>query len=596
MGETAFSLSAIQWHHITPALPIILGGLLSAAMPIAGLRKLIGLLAPALALTLWLSAQTGSYGALVIGEFTLQTLRYDGLSRIFGLIFIIATALNSIYGWHDRDRGQDACALLYAGAAVGGVFAGDLLTLFVFWELTALASVYLVMARGGAENINAGLRYLAIQVLSGVTLLSGAVLWAGANGGSFAFGADFATSTSGEPFFDPSTPGGALILLAFGIKAAFPLLHNWVQDSYPRASSVGAVVLSAFTTKLAIYALARGFAGYEPLIYAGAIMAVFPVFFAAVENDLRRVLAYSLNSQLGFMVVGVGIGTELALNGAAAHAFVSVLYKGLLFMAMGAVLLRTSTVNANQLGGLFKTMPFTTVFCAVGAAAISAFPLFSGFVSKAMILTAAAKEHHELVWAMLLFAAVGAVHNAGLKVPYRAFFDRDSQRRPKEAPFNMLLAMGIAAFLSIYLALPLPQGWGGMSAFYRLLPFDIGYDAYTVSHVLAQIQLLAAAAFAFAMMLRFRLYPQERPATILDTDWVYRRLGYGFVIWAAAITGQLWSGAMSGIGLAGDVLARRIHAAFAPAGAVNRMISDGAAAMWTGVLLAVTLLAALFAA
>ena len=110
------------------------------------------------------------------------------------------------------------------------------------------------------------------------------------------------------------------------------------------------MILSVFTTKLAVYALLRGFAGTELLIYIGATMALFPVFFALAENDLRRVLTYSLNSQLGFMVVGAGIGTPLAINGSIAHAVCSVLYQALLFMSIGAVLHRTGTTRATALG------------------------------------------------------------------------------------------------------------------------------------------------------------------------------------------------------------------------------------------------------
>ncbi|MDZ7736906.1 MAG: proton-conducting transporter membrane subunit, partial [Gammaproteobacteria bacterium] len=105
----------------------------------------------------------------------------------------------------------------------------------------------------------------------------------------------------------PAGPGNRRRLadiFGFGIKAAFPFLHNWLQDAYPAASPSGTVVLSAFTTKLAIYALARGYAGTEILIPIGALMTAFPIFYAVIENDLRRVLAYSLNNQLGFMVVG----------------------------------------------------------------------------------------------------------------------------------------------------------------------------------------------------------------------------------------------------------------------------------------------------
>jgi multicomponent Na+:H+ antiporter subunit D len=241
-------------------------------------------------------------------------------------------------------------------------------------------------------------------------------------------------------------PGSYFIFLGFGLNCAWPLLHPWLTDSYPEATITGTIFLSAFTTKVAVYALARGFPGTEALIWIGAIMTGFPIFYAVIENDLRRVLAYSLVNQVGFMVCGIGIGTALAINGAVCHAFNDILFKGLLFMSMGAVMYRTGKINGTDLGGLYRTMPLTCIFCMVGAASISAFPLFSGFVSKSMVMDAAAAGHMRIVWFILLFASAGVFHHAGIKIPYFAFFSHDSGMRPKEAPLHMLLAMGLRHF------------------------------------------------------------------------------------------------------------------------------------------------------
>jgi multicomponent Na+:H+ antiporter subunit D len=289
-----------------------------------------------------------------------------------------------------------------------------------------------------------------------------------------------------------------------------------LQDAYPAATVTGTVVLSAFTTKMAVYALARGFPGNELLIYVGAIMTLFPIFFAEIENDLRRVLSYSLNNQLGFMVVGVGVGTPLALNGTAAHAFCHILYKALLFMSVGAVLYRTGTSKASELGGLYKTMPRTMVFCVVGAASISAFPLFSGFVAKSLILDAAASEGRLIVWLVLLVASAGVLSHSGIKIPYFTFFAHDSGKRPAEAPVHMQWAMGITAFLCI--AIGIFPG-----ALYALLPYDVEFHPYTASHVLAQMQLLCFALLAFVWLMKSGLHPPEVRAINLDADWIYRR-------------------------------------------------------------------------
>jgi len=436
---------------------------------------------------------------------TLTLLRVDKLSLIFGYVFFIAAELAIIYALHVKDPVQQVAGLAYAGAAVGAVFAGDLISLFVFWELTAITSVFLIWAVRTDRAMTIGIRYLLIQVGSGVLLLTGALVLIHETG-SVTFG-----------HIGIESLGGQLILVAFGIKAAFPFLHNWLQDSYPEATETGTVFLSAFTTKLAIYALARGYAGTEMLIWIGATMTAFPVFFAVIENNLRRVLAYSLNNQLGFMVVGIGIGTELSINGAAAHAFAHIIYKSLLFMSMGAVLYRVGTVKASELGGLYKSMPWTTVFCIIGAASISGFPLLSGFVTKSMILTAASDGGHWITWTVLLFASAGVMEHSGIKIPFFAFFGHDQGHKVREAPVNMLIAMGLASSLCIFIGVfPAPL--------YALLPYSVDYTPYTTAHVITMLQLLAFAALAFAVLMRTGLYPDETPSTNLDTDWIYRRL------------------------------------------------------------------------
>ena len=490
--------------EFNPGLIMILGGLLLPLIPRAGRRALLLALPLAgLAYTTALAPET-----LVTSTFfsyTLELLRVDKLALVWGYIFHIAAFLGGLYSLHEDDTLQGSMSQIYMGSAVAAVFAGDLITLFVFWELTAVSSVFLIWATGTERSFRAGMRYLIIQVGSGVLLLAGAILIL-ADTGSIAF-----------DHIGIESLGGKIIFVAFGIKCAFPLLHNWLQDSYPESTVTGTVILSAFTTKLAVYSLARGFSGTEILIYIGAIMTAFPIFYAVIENDLRRVLAYSLNNQLGFMVVGVGVGTELSLNGTAAHAFSHILYKALLFMSMGAVLYRTGTIKGSELGGLYKTMPWTTGFCIVGAASISAFPLFSGFISKSLILTALGIEGHWFIWAVLLFASAGVFHHSGIKIPYFAFFAHDSGRRPKEAPVNMLLAMGITAFLCIGIGVyPDPL--------YAILPYTVDYVPYTTVHVITQLQLLMFSALAFTFLMLTGLYPPELKSTNLDTDWIYRRL------------------------------------------------------------------------
>jgi multicomponent Na+:H+ antiporter subunit D len=508
---------------------------------------------------------------LALFDYDLTPVRIDRLSLVWGYIFHIAAFLTMIYALHVKDNVQHVSALIYVGSAIAAVFAGDLITLFVFWELTAVSSVFLIWARRSERSYGAGMRYLIIHVGSGVLLLAGTLMYLDATG-SIAFG-----------HLGLGTTATNLIFLAFAIKCAFPLVHNWLQDSYPEATITGTVFLSAFTTKLAVYALARGFAGTEILIWIGAAMTAFPIFYAVIEDDLRRVLAYSLNNQLGFMVVGIGVGTELALNGTAAHAFCHILYKALLFMSMGAVLFRTGEIRASELGGLYRSMPWTAGFCMVGAASISAFPLFSGFVSKSLVLTATADNHHTIPYLILLLASAGVLHHSGIKVPYFAFFARDSGIRCKEAPRHMLVAMGLTAFLCVALGLfPKPL--------YAILPFDVDYNAYTLTHIITQCQLLFFFILCFGVLELTGLAPHDMRSTNLDSDWVYRRA----LPWAWARASLAWEFT------AGRLSARvshgltrtldRIYRHYGPQGIFARTWPAGSTVLWVAVMLTTFLL------
>lgn len=452
-----------------------------------------------------LTAGAGMHLTTDLLGFDMALYRADHLTLPFAIVFHIAAALNVFYGWHERRATDHVAGLAYAGAAIAALHAGDLITLFIWWEAAAITSVFLILASGTQRARHAAMRYLTVQVASGVLLLAGASMLY-SDSGSLAFGA-----------MSLDTSGAWLVFIAFGIKAAFPLLNGWLQDAYPEASVIGTVVLSAFTTKLAVYALARGFAGADLLIVIGCLMAATPVFFAVIENDLRRVLAYSMNSQLGFMVVSIGIGTELAINGAVAHAFAGIIYKGLLFMSTGAVLYRAGTVKAPELGGLYKFMPLTMTFAIVGAMSVAAFPLFSGFVAKSLIMSALSYKGLVAAYLVLLAVSAAVIQYDGIRIPFFTFFRRESRQQVREAPVGMLLAMGGASLLCVGIGV-FP------SHFYQILPYSMDYDPYVAGYVLGQIELLIFAILVFVFLLRFGLYPQDMNATILNADWLYRRL------------------------------------------------------------------------
>ena len=495
--------------NFPPGFIMIIGALLIPFLPhmIRQIYMMILVLISAYSLTLGF----GIHSTINVMGFDFILFQSDSLTLPFAIIFHIAAALNVIYGAHEKQWKQHVSIMSYSGAAIAAVHAGDLFTLFVWWEATAFTSVFLILAGNTYRSYRSAFRYILIQVTSGMFLLAGAIILL-INDGS-------ALLTK----FDINSLYGQLIFIAFGIKAAFPLLNGWLQDSYPEASEIGTVALSTFTTKLAIFCFAKCFAGTELLIVIGAIMTFYPIFFAVIENDLRRVLTYSLNNQLGFMIVAIGIGTELAINGAVAHAFAHILYKGLLFMGMGAVLFRVGTCKASELGGLFKYMPITAVCTIIGAISISAFPLFSGFVAKSLIMSALGKEGLVLVYFMLLFASAGVLHHSGIKIPFFAFFAHESGIKTKEAPLNMIIAMIIASALCILIGI-FP------STFYQILPYEINYQPYDFSHVVGQLQLLTFAAFAFICLWHFKIYPPELNSTVLNSDWVYRKMIPGVLI------------------------------------------------------------------
>ena len=495
-------------NSFPPGLVMFLGAFLVPFFPHI-YRQLYMLFLVFLSASALFSAE-GSHLIIQLQDIEFILHHSDNLSFPFAIVFHIAAFLVIIYGSHIKDWKEQLAILSYSGAAIAALHAGDLFTLFLWWEATAFTSVILIFCGKTYRAYKSAIRYIVIQVGSGILLLSGAIL---------------IFQNSNEAIFqelDINSTAGLFIFIAFGIKAAFPFFNGWLQDSYPEASEVGTVALSAFTTKLAIYALARSFAGVEILIYIGALMTFFPIFFAVIENDLRRVLAFSLNNQLGFMVVAIGIGTELAINGAVAHAFAHIIYKGLLFMSMGAVLYRVGTCKASELGGLFKYMPITAICSIVGAVSISAFPLFSGFVAKSLIMSSLGYEGLTFIYFMLLFASAGVLHHSGIKIPFFAFFAHDSGLKPKEAPKNMIAAMLLSSLLCILIGI-FP------SQFYQILPYNTYYQPYDFSHVLSQLQLLMFAVFAFICLWHFKIYPPELNSTVLNSDWFYRVLFYKII-------------------------------------------------------------------
>ena len=509
------------WLH--PSLILLFGALLLPLVP-GRLKKGYLVLIPVL-----LFARILGMPAVPIGEqlslgqvhfldWTLVFGRVDRLSNVFGFIMSLMCILGTVYGMHVKDDKQHIAAWFYVAGSIGAIYAGDFMTLFLFWELMAFSSVFLVWFRGRSESLPAGYRYLLVHVAGGLFLLAGMVLHCRAQG-SWAFNA--------MDVHHP-TPAMYLIMVGFILNAAVPPLHAWLPDAYGEATFNGSVFMCAFTTKTAVYALCRGFAGMEILVPLGVIMALYGVVYAVLENDCRRLLAYHIISQVGYMVAGVGLGTEMAINGACAHAFAHILYKGLLFMGCGAVLHMTGESKFTELGGLWKKMPWTFVFTLIGGLSISAFPLFSGFVSKSMIVSAGFEEHKLWAGFLLLVASSGTFLHTGLKVPYFIWFGKNKPKpevwnRAAEPPANMNVAMAVTSFLCIFIGCyPL---W-----LYKMLPYPeeaMKYlpQVYSGYHVSETLQILLFTGLGFFLLLK-KLTPEAKIS--LDLDWPYRMGGRAF--------------------------------------------------------------------
>jgi multicomponent Na+:H+ antiporter subunit D len=507
----------------------------------------------------------GIYGQFSFIGLELTTGRADKLSMVFGYVFGLITVIATIYSLHVKDVIQHVAGFIYAASAVGVVFAGDLITLYVFWEMMMLASVWLIWRRATATAYASGYRYLLVHAVSGLMLLGGIVL--------------FFFETGSVAFDQIPTDSAAfyLILIGFLINAAVPPLHSWLTDAYPESTITGAIFLSAFTTKTAVYTLIRGYPGTEFLIWLGTVMALWGVVYAVLSNDIRRLLAYSIISQVGYMVAGVGMGTAIALNGAMAHAFAHILYGSVLFMSAGAVMHMTGKSKLTELGGIYKHMPITFVLYMIGGFAISSFPLTSGFVTKTMVIEAAAIDHRAWVWLLLSMASVGTFLYAGLKLPYFAFLGKDSGLRPKDPPWNMLLALAISAFFCIFIGVA-PE-W-----LYQFLPASVDYNAYSLGHIFWELQVLLFTGLGFFLMLK---HLGGEPKASLDIDWIYRKLGPGVFRQASALVRNAWSGFIAaGLGLLQAIWAslRQTHGRN---GILGRAWTIGETSVWVVVLLSI---------
>ena len=552
---------------ISPGLVMILGALLIPILT-GSLRAVVLLSLPILTLAAVWMLPTDASLQINFLEYTLEPVRSSVEGRLFATVFSIMAFAGGLYAYRHASTTELTAAFIYAGSAIGVTFAGDLLTLFIFWEIMALGSTVVIWSAGTDSAYRAGMRYLLVHLLGGVILMAGIVAYV-IDTGSLEF-----TSMQTDSI------GTWLILTGFLVNAGAPPLSAWIADAYPEASPSGMVFLSAFTTKTAVFALLVGFPGTAILIPIGLYMVFYGIIYALLENDMRRILAYSIVNQVGFMVTAIGIGTEMALNGAAAHAFAHIIYKALLLMSAGSVLLMTDKRKCTDLGGLFQSMPITAINGIVGALAISAFPFTSGFVTKSLETSAAANEGMLIVWLLLLAASAGVFLHAGIKFPWFVFFQKDSGLRPPDPPVNLRYAMWLFSILCIAIGL-LPN------TLYAILPYPVDYQPYTASHLVSQFQLLLFAGFAFFVMLKL----MRRTLTIsLDFDWFYRKffkeIGSEFTLRSSIAREAQAQMILAWL----NKLMEKLYHHHGPEGILARVWPTGSMVLWVAVLLGLSLL------
>ena len=531
-----------------------------------GARKALSLILPIVALALiWsVGPDAGVAWTAPFMGYDVAPVSYTPTGVLFATVFGIMAFGGALFAMRSAARSEMAAAYLYAGSALGVVLAGDLITVFVFWEIMAIGSTMVVWNGASDAARRAGMRYALIHFFGGVVLMIGLIGHISETG-SVTFEAMQADSWARW-----------LILGGFLINAGAWPISSWIPDAYPEASPTGMVFLSAFTTKTAVFVLLVGFPGTQALIYVGLFMVFYGIIYALLENDMRRILAYSIVNQVGFMVTAIGIGTELALNGAASHAFAHIIYKGLLLMSAGSVLYMTGKRKCTDLGGLFQSMPITATCGIIGALAISAFPLTSGFVSKSMISQSAADQHMFWVWMLLTAASAGVFLHAGIKFPWFVFFQKDSGLRPPDPPWTMRAAMIFFAALCLLIGI-FPQ------PLYALLPFPVEFVPYTGAHVVAQLQLLLFSGLAFFLLLPL----MKRTLTVsLDVDWLYRRLAPAIVRWISRDLQELNEGVFGGTRAQLTAIVDSVAHYHGPTSLLARTLPTGQTVFWVLVILA----------
>ena len=484
-----------------PGIFLILCGIIAAILP-GKLKKLALVGGPLICLIMLLLTPIGTTDKLIIfHRYSLEYLNITQENYMFLFVFILIALVGGIYAAHIKGSLESFCALNYAGAGIGVALAQDWITMLVFWEYMAVTSLCLVWCNRTPESTKAGFRYLIMHMLGGNLLLFGVLMKV--YQGSMAI--ECLTGYYNLPYW--------LIFFGIAINAAVVPLHTWLPDAYPESTVTGGVYMSSFTTKVAILSMLRVFSGEQYLIVLGVIMMLYGAIFALMENNIRRVLSYHIISQLGFMVIDIGVGGEIGANAATAHAFSHILYKALLFMCAGAIIKATGLKKITDLGGLAKKMPVVCICFFIAALSITGIPPFAGFTGKSVSMLAAQSTGSTLLEMLMLLGSIGTALSLLFKMGYFTFFGKDKGIKVKPIPKNMYVAMIAGAALCVLFGV-------APNLAYNMLPYPEHYHIYSLHHILEYTQMIPAALLAFMLFLK-KMGPHD--TITLDFDWIVRK-------------------------------------------------------------------------
>ncbi|MDW3096587.1 MAG: proton-conducting transporter membrane subunit [Alphaproteobacteria bacterium] len=547
---------------LSPGFLLILAGLLATLLPRAT-RPFVSVAAPLLGLVHLLALPAGPGGMVEMLGISIATFDVTQPGFAIAVSFLAAATIAGIFNWHERAGLPVAAGLIYTGCATGAVLAGDLPSFFIFFEISSIAAAFLIWSGGTSRSLGAGMRFAVANILAGVLLLEAFLLTYKVTGSiSFFVG-------------DLSTTAGVYLILALGIRSAFPVLHAWLTDAYPESTPGGTVLLSVFAVTTSVYALMRFLPGEQLLTFIGPVMIAFPVFLALLANDLRRALCYGLISQVGLAVTAVGIGTPEALAAATTLAVANIFGFLLMFMAIGAVLFRTGTASAASLGGLAAQMPWTAGFAVIGGLSVAGLPILAGGTAIPALLTSIWTNSGPYVAALALFGVAGVWAHAGLRVPAAAFFgERQEEHTVSDAPLHMRLAMMIGVLGCV--------GIGSM-------PYwdNVAFDA---AGLVLHMQGLAFSLLVFAAARAWGLLPRDEASALIDVDWLYRRLGPAIVATVMSVTSAAYSAWQNFVSARLVGTFRAMFTAAGPQTNVAATWGTGLSVLWVAILLVVMLL------